>query len=185
MDSIGKYQGGVNTTGEEYAIYGLKVTRIFSEAELVAEMAAEAERMKPVEDSLINNYLKEHKLNVKPTENGIYFIPVRKGGGSELSEGETVSINYVGKMLDGRIFDGNWESELKKAGINTEGGYFNPMQVTLGTQQVIPGFEEALMLMRKGGRATVIIPSALAYGAQGVQGIPPFSPLVFDLEIIK
>jgi FKBP-type peptidyl-prolyl cis-trans isomerase len=187
VDSMAKYQGGVNTTGQQYATYGIKVTRIFSKSEYFAEQAAEAERMKPIEDSLINNYLKENKLSVKPTESGLYFIPVRKGSGAKLMQGETVKINYVGKMLDGRVFDGNWESELKKAGVNTEDGRgrFNPMQITLGVGQVIPGFEEAIMLMQTGGRATVIIPSSLAYGAQGNQSIPPFSPLVFDLEIVK
>ncbi|MDR0619602.1 MAG: FKBP-type peptidyl-prolyl cis-trans isomerase [Bacteroidales bacterium] len=185
VDSIMKYQGGINTTGEQYAVYGIKVTRIISESEYNAELEAESERMKPVEDSLIRDYLKEHKLNAVPAESGIYFIPVRKGSGAKLTHGQEVKVNYVGKMLDGRIFDGNWESELKKAGINTEGGRFNPITVNLGTGQVIPGFEEAIMLMQKGGRATVIMPSSLAYGPHGNQGIPPFSPLVFDLEILK
>jgi FKBP-type peptidyl-prolyl cis-trans isomerase len=185
MDSIAKYSGSANTVGAKYAIYSIKVTRILSESEYTAELAAEAERMKPVEDALINDYLKEHQLNVKPTESGLYFIPVRKGSGSLPAKGQMVKINYIGKMLDGRIFDGNWESELKKAGINTEGGRFNPMSITLGTGQVIPGFEEAISLMRTGSRATVVIPSSLAYGAQGNQNIPPYSPLVFDLEIVK
>ncbi|MDR0763511.1 MAG: FKBP-type peptidyl-prolyl cis-trans isomerase [Bacteroidales bacterium] len=185
IDYIVNYKGGVNTTGQEYAIYSIKVTRILSESELASEMAVEAEKMKPVEEALISNYLKENKLNVKPTESGLYFIPVRKGSGAKLEQGQTVKINYIGRMLDGRIFDGNWESELKKAGVNTEGGRFSPMQITLGVGQVIPGFEEAIMLMQTGGRAKVIIPSSLAYGGQGNQGIPPYSPIVFDLEVVK
>ncbi|MDR1974347.1 MAG: FKBP-type peptidyl-prolyl cis-trans isomerase [Bacteroidales bacterium] len=186
MDSINKYQGGgAPTTKEKYATYGIKVTRLFSESELAIEMELEAERMKPVEDSLINNYLKEHKLNAKQTESGLYLVSVRSGSGATHAVGETVSINYIGKFLNGQIFDGNWESELKKEGINTEGRRFNPLSVTVGSGQVIPGFEEAIMMMKKGGRATVILPSSLAYGAQGNQVIPPYTPLVFEIEILK
>ena len=52
-------------------------------------------------------------------------------------------------------------------------------------QGSIPGFEEALFLLPKGGKATVVLPSSLAYGEQGNQGIPPFTPLVFELEMIN
>jgi FKBP-type peptidyl-prolyl cis-trans isomerase len=49
----------------------------------------------------------------------------------------------------------------------------------------IPGFEEGLLLLSKGAKATLIIPSNLAYGEQGNQGIPPFTPLIFELEMVN
>ena len=59
------------------------------------------------------------------------------------------------------------------------------MKLPVGLGGSIPGFEEGLMLLNKGAKATIILPSKLAYGEQGNQGIPPYSPLVFELDIVN
>jgi len=61
---------------------------------------------------------------------------------------------------------------------------FKPIRFPLGVQGMIPGWNEGLQLLAKGAKATFVLPSSLAYGEQGNQQIPPFTPLVFDVELV-
>ncbi len=80
-----------------------------------------------------------------------------------------VTVRYTGKYTNGSIFDQN---------VSTAGA-------TFAVAGVVPGFSEALKLMRVGEKATAILPSAIGYGANGNASIPPNMPLVFDIEIIS
>jgi len=91
------------------------------------------------------------------------------GTGATAAVGDTVSVNYSGSFLDGRVFDPGP----------------GPITVTLGAGQVIPGFEQGIVGMRVGGKRRVTIPSALAYGSAGrPPTIPPNTPLRFDITLV-
>jgi peptidylprolyl isomerase len=94
------------------------------------------------------------------------------GTGAAAKSGETVSVNYVGVLYKGGAeFDASWKRR-------------QPLTFPLGQGQVIPGWDQGVPGMKVGGRRELIIPSALAYGAQGSQGIPPNSPLVFVVDLL-
>jgi len=84
-------------------------------------------------------------------------------------------MNYTGRLLDGTKFDSNLDHTPVK-----------PFEFVLGQKQVIAGWDEAILLMNEGGKATFIIPSKLAYGEREMGGkIKAYSPLVFDVELVK
>ena len=135
-----------------------------------ASMRSEQARQKDGVDCA--KYISDNHITVKPSVKGLYYIEKKKGTGDLIKQGQTVSMKYTGKLLNGQVFDSS----------DKNGG--QPYPFTVGAGQVIPGWEEAAVLMRKGGKAIIIIPSSLAYGDQGQGPIPPNATLVFDVEAV-
>lgn len=117
-------------------------------------------------------FLDENKAKdgVKTTESGLQYIVVKEGTGAIPTKDDTVKVHYVGKLIDGTEFD----SSVKRG---------TPAEFPVSG--VIPGWTEALLLMKEGGKRQLFIPSDLAYGATGRPGIPPNSVLVFDVELLE
>ncbi len=95
------------------------------------------------------------------------------GTGPEAKSGQTVTVNYVGVLYHGgKIFDASWKRN-------------ETFSFPLGQGQVIPGWDQGVVGMHVGGRRELIIPSALAYGAQGSPPtIPPNAPLIFVVDLL-
>jgi len=143
------------------------------QAERLQQYEEMIEESRISEEGSINDYILQNNIKVKPTEDGLYFMKKVSGTGKPIKVGSTVSVHYTGKLLDGSVFDSSIE-------------YGSPIEVTVGEGQVIPGWEKALLMMRGGDKATVLIPSRLAYGSRGSSYvIPPYAPLVFDMEIVS
>lgn len=123
------------------------------------------------EEADIQAYVSKNGFSA-PTEEGIYYKTVKKGTGAQPQMMQDVEVHYTGRLLDGTVFDSSVERG-------------ETYKFTLGAHQVIPGWEIALSKMHVGEKATVLIPSRLAYGERGNYSIPPFSPLVFDIELIN
>ena len=101
---------------------------------------------------------------------------VAVGTGKEAVPGSKVTVNYVGMLPDGTVFDASAKHQ------ETAGGF----TFTLGAGQVIRGWDFGVAVMKEGGRRRLIIPAAYAYGQQGVPGvIPPNATLIFDVELLK
>lgn len=133
-----------------------------------AEMAKMAEQEQPQ----IAQYVTENKITAKPTASGLYYTETAKGKGALVQAGNEVTVNYTGKLLNGQVFD----SSVGKP---------EAFKFIVGQGMVIPGWDEALQLMAKGGKATILVPSSIGYGARGAGGvIPPFAPLVFEVELV-
>ncbi|MEG1572969.1 MAG: FKBP-type peptidyl-prolyl cis-trans isomerase, partial [Bacteroidales bacterium] len=90
----------------------------------------------------------------------------------------------TGALLNGKIFDSSNEKEAFDAGIGLPQREYKPLEIQAGVGQVIPGMDEALMQMKVGSKAKVIIPSSLAYGEQGNASFPAYSTLVFTIEVV-
>lgn len=143
------------------------------------------ELRKNEEPKVLAKYLEDNKITAKPTASGLYFVEKTKGKGAKPVAGDTVKVNYTGRLLDGTIFDTSDEATAKQANTYDARRPYEPFSFPLGKGQVIPGWDEAIALMSPGTKALIILPSSIAYGAQGGGPIPPFSPLVFDVELIS
>ncbi len=142
------------------------------EQELLKKKAiADADKAKKQEPELIKKYVADNKINVKPTATGLYFVELKKGAGKAAEKGKRVKVHYEGKLFNGKVFDSS-----RKHG--------QPFEFVLGQNQVIPGWDEAILKMKVGGKAKLIIPSSLGYGAQAMPTIPAYTPLVFEVELL-
>lgn len=95
------------------------------------------------------------------------------GTGAEAKAGDTVTVNYVGMLPDGTVFDASAK-------------HGQPFSFQLGAHQVIAGWDQGLVGMKVGGKRKLVIPPDLAYGSQGAGGvIPPNATLIFEVELVK
>jgi len=127
------------------------------------------------EQTVLRHFIEEQKIDIKPTESGMYFIPLNQSNGEKVEKGDIVTVNYEGKFLNGEFFD----STVKRK---------QPFEFVYGTEwQVIEGMEEAIGLMREGQKALIILPSDLAWGADGSSTgiVPPFTSVIYELELIQ
>ncbi|MBT9393515.1 FKBP-type peptidyl-prolyl cis-trans isomerase [Hymenobacter sp. NST-14] len=137
---------------------------------------------KTLDDTAIKAYLTRHGIsNAERLESGIYLVPVTEGptGNPLIQPGQTVTVNYVGRFiseaLDGQVFDASSNNRTACGCLAFVNG---------PTSGLITGWSTATLQMRKGDRKLVLIPSYLAYKAQGSGSIPPNTPLLFDMEIL-
>ncbi len=136
--------------------------------QLKADAAKELEIKKNSEQPAINEFLSLNKLNITPLPSGLYYIEKEQGKGSQVKTGEKVKILYHCTLLNGTTVD----TQLNE-----------PVEFTTGQKKVIPGLEEGVLLMKRGTKATLIIPSKLAFGEKQIANITPYSTLIYDLEI--
>lgn len=95
------------------------------------------------------------------------------GTGAVAKDGDTVSVQYIGKLIDGKVFDST----------SAHGG--KPFSFVLGSGQVIKGWDEGLVGMKVGGTRLLIIPPALGYGARALGPIPANSTLIFEVKLLS
>ena len=141
-------------------------------AEEQANYQQEMERVRQQEPELIAAYVQEKGIKTQPTADGLYIIVKKQGNGTKVAVGRQVAIHYTGRLLDGTVFD---SSEGKE-----------PLSYVVGQMGLIRGWEEGVMGQPEGTQLQLIIPSTMGYGSMGAGGmIPPYSTLVFDLEIVS
>lgn len=111
------------------------------------------------------------KEGVTVTKSGLQYEVLTEGTGKSPKATDTVRCHYEGRLLDGTVFDSS---------------YKRGEPADFGLNQVIPGWTEGVQLMKEGAKFRFTIPYLLAYGEQGAgASIPPFSTLIFDVELIK
>ena len=149
-----------------------------------AELASKEQLQKDIET--IDAYLKDNGIDAETTEEGLRYVITTPGNNEKPATGNTVVVNYTGKLLDGTMFDSSVEEDAKEGGVYREGrDYGIPFEFPLGQGRVIKGWDLGIALLSKGTKATLYIPSSLGYGARGAgASIGPNSILVFDVELI-
>lgn len=146
--------------------------RIFFQA-MEEEQRAAAQKMGEVNAAAGKAFLEENgkRVEVNVTPSGLQYEVLEEGTGKQPSEGDNVTVHYTGKLIDGTVFDSSVDRGAP---------------ATFGVTQVIPGWVEALQMMKEGAKWRLFIPSNLAYGPNGAGNIiGPNSTLIFDVELIK
>ena len=182
---------------DKYLTFTIKVKKHFKKAELPDSVAhTELDKyyrelianLEKAEAGKIEKFVKENKLEPKKTATGLQYVITTEGKGVKPVVGDTVKVNYVGKLTHGKVFDTSIQAEAEKAKLQVNPmRTYEPIKFALGVDPVIPAWTEALQLLNQGSKATLIIPSNAAYGSNGQPqaGIPPYAPLIFDIELVE
>ena len=140
-------------------------------AALEVEMQAEAEKEGAKNLEIGQAFLSENakREGITVTASGLQYEVLKSGNGNQPKATDRVEVHYTGKLIDGTVFDSSVERGVP---------------ATFGVTQVIPGWVEALQLMREGDQWRLYIPADLAYGPNGAGGvIGPNMTLIFDVEL--
>ncbi len=148
-----------------------EIQKFFTELE--AKQREEAAKMGEINAKAGEEFLTENgkRAEVKTTASGLQYEVIKEGDGPQPNADDQVVVHYTGKLIDGTVFDSSVD---------------RGEPATFGVTQVIPGWVEALQLMKAGSTWRLFIPSALAYGPQGAGNIiGPNATLIFDVSLIE
>ena len=166
-------------TPHSFLKFEIKILNIQSpqDAEVEQEIIQSTEEKN--EEKLLNKFLYDNGIKEKPDSSGYVLIIKENGKGERVDSGKVITVQYEGRFLDGKIFDGT-----KKAG--------KDYQFLSGAHHVIKGWELAMKNLKAGDKIQLILPSRLAYGKEGIRNVkdatyivPPNTPLVFDITILS
>lgn len=159
-------------------VYDLVLIEILQTKEELENMAKESKAKESQVAALVAETLGKLKSgalsqSLKKVESGLQYLLHEEGTGDKVQMGDMVEVHYYGVLMNGNMFDNSF----------ARGETFS-FQVGMG--QVIPGWDEGLMLLKEGDKATIFIPSKLGYGDAGAPpNIPGKSDLAFYVEILK
>ena len=159
-------------------ILNVKSTKIFTPDEYEQEEKRlheaeeiENQRRKAEEPAKIEKFVKEYDVKVAPSATGVYYLEIAAGTGDFVNKGDLVSIHYRLYNLENKLIESSYGGE--------------PMRFVYGTDEMVPGIEEALEKMRVGGKATIIVPSSMAFEGVAIdKELPAYSTVIFDLELV-
>lgn len=122
----------------------------------------------------IKSFLEENAIQALRTEDNLYYTIEEEGDGAYPQAGDFVQVHYTGSFLDGKKFDSSKDRD-------------EPFIFPLGQGRVIKGWDLGVPLLKVGGKGTLYVPHTLGYGPEGAGGglIPAFSPLKFEVELLK
>jgi len=165
----------------------LKVERVQSLEEAMSERTAMVAKYSAEEKTNLDKYIADHKLVLNTTPAGVKYKITKPSALRKPKIGDTVYVNYTGRLLNGKVFDSSIASVAKEAGLDQPGRPYEPISFPLGTDHIIQGWNDGIALLGTGAKATLYVPSTLGYGERGSGDdlIPPFSTLVFDVELVK
>ncbi len=173
---VNSIEGGDTLNSVEIIRVGADAEAFKSDQKTFDELLASSEtrqkekQLKKFEEATAR--IKKEWPNAITTPSGLMYEVVNEGTGAETpTAGTTVQAHYTGKLLDGTKFDSSYDRG-------------QPISFGVGQGQVIKGWDEAFLGMKKGEKRVLIIPPGLAYGPAGRGPIPPNATLVFDVELV-
>lgn len=158
-------------TPEAYLRWEVAVDAAMTEEEYHQMQMDKIAAMQQASADVFAAYLAENGITETPTETGLVYVCTKKGKGPKPGFKQSVKVHYTGRLLDGTVFDSSVERG-------------EPIEFALGIGQVIPGWDEGIALMSKGEKGILYIPSNLGYGGRQAGPIPPYSNLIFEVELV-
>jgi len=124
-----------------------------------------------------NNTLPQESVTITPVSQDnkkeeLKIEDIKVGAGNEATTGKKVTVNYKGTLTDGTQFDSSYDRGT-------------PFSFTIGSQEVIEGWDKGVAGMKVGGTRKLTIPPSLGYGARDLGAIPANSTLIFEIELLK
>lgn len=177
-----------------WVIYTMKIEKVIAKGNLSDQVfngrvtdfiKSQGLVLKKAEPAKIKAYIAHQKLTVTQTADSLYYQITQQGSGPLPVVGDTVVVNYTGRLLNGKVFDTSIKDTATKEKMQVDPmRKYQPIHIPVGQKRVIAGWDEGLLLLNKGSKASLVVPSNLAYGERGVSIIGPFTPIAFDVEII-
>jgi FKBP-type peptidyl-prolyl cis-trans isomerase len=194
IDSLSKGRPRPAGLKGKYQVYVIKVEKVIAKGNLSDQVFQGREQAyaKSVMDAAgkrepakIKSYIDKNNLKVTQTASGLNYVITKEGSGPKPATGDTAVVNYTVKYINGKVLETSVKAEAVKAKlqINPMNPY-KPIRFAVGIRGMIQGMDEGIQLLNKGAKATLVLPSKLAYGEQGNGQIQPFTPLVFDVELV-
>jgi len=155
-----------------YLRFDVKMLDVWTMQEYSKEQQLIAMKARVDEDKVLADYIKTNNIPATfDPATGLYYQVVKAGEGPKPIKGNTVSVHYTGRLLNGQIFD------------SSEGG--QPFEFALGQGYVIEGWDKGIPYMKKGEKGILYIPSYMGYAGQRAGSIPPNSILIFEVELVN
>ena len=156
--------------------FDVKANDFYPESEYVNKMIEAIKNKFPEQtataDAELKQYFADNGIVVTPTASGLCYVMTEEGNGEMPKKGDNVKVHYIGKLIDGTVFD----SSIERG---------EPIEIPIGMGYVIPGWDEGILMMSKGEKGVLYIPYYLGYGDRGAAGvIPPFANLIFEVELV-
>jgi FKBP-type peptidyl-prolyl cis-trans isomerase FkpA len=152
--------------------FDVKLNSALTEEEMESERLALQELRKDLEPQELAEYLEINNITTQPTESGIYFIENERGSGRQVRDGDIVTTHFVISTIDGPQLFSTYDNN-------------EPIELEIGEMFDNEGITEALAMTRKGTKATVLIPSSMAYGPEGRgEMVPPYSTMLYEVEVV-
>jgi FKBP-type peptidyl-prolyl cis-trans isomerase FkpA len=146
---------------------------IFSLVVVLLTSCDPAKKWEKEEQKEIQSYLGsigDTVYTLKPS--GLYYLDLIVGTGISPVLHDTVSIKYKGMYLSGAVFGTNYTDTTKLVWV-------------VGSGAILEGLDEGVRYMKEGGKAKMLLPSSLAYGSYGYYSIPGYTPLLFEVQLVK
>jgi FKBP-type peptidyl-prolyl cis-trans isomerase FkpA len=157
-------------------VVNLSIISVKSKADFDKEQQAKSANQGATDDKMLQDYFAKNNLKPTKTSSGLYYSITKEGTGEQIQKGQTVTMNYTGKTLDGNTFDSNVDPKFS---------HVEPFNFVAGIGQVVPGWDEGVQLLKKGSKANFYIPSTLAYGERSPSpNMAPNSILTFEVEVV-
>ena len=153
--------------------YTIEILNIQTKENFIAAKEKKNAGFINAENEKISKYINDNNISVMPRESGLYFIELVEGDGEFAKKGNNVKVHYTLYNLDGKKIDSSIDRGI-------------PFAFKVEKGQVIDGWIEAITLMKIGGKATLILPSKVAYkDKKRSKDILPYTPLRFEVELLE
>jgi len=152
--------------------FEIRLEKIFDPKDFISEEERFIADLAEKEQFLLEEYIKSHYPEQKPTKSGMYYIEEKAGAGKKPNVDSQVIIHYSISYLDGHIL-------YSTANKN------DPLRFRVNDESVWPGLTEGVQYMREGGLAIFILPSELAAGKKGEDPIPPCKSIIVRIQLVK
>jgi len=152
--------------------------RMYQKQMAEVEKSVAANKLQIEKDSkIISDYLARNNIKATKTAWGTYISIIKEGLGEKIDSTKIVKVNYTGRnLVSGKVFDSNTDPKFM---------HVNPLEVNMGEFGIIFGWIDALLHLKKGTKATIYVPSSLAYGESGNgERIKPNENLIFNISVL-
>lgn len=182
-DSLTQFTKAEMRPTDKLYVY-MTISQIISKKELSGLDKERKQKQDQEEEQLTQWVLNKYSRAIKK-ESGLFYLSTYEGTGEKVEYGKRIYVAYSVMDTSGKVYDTNIEEVARKSGLYSDRKLYKPFDFILGDDALIAGWTEGLSYMRVGGRSILVIPSHLAYGENGFGAIAPYTPLVFEISVVK